>query len=102
ISRLSPCRPDGSCLTGRQANPGCIPDRRASFPVIVGRFSRGLGVFPVIPGRFGGDDGSVPHDEDLTEAAEAGISASPPAGARLGAWGILAVTEACVAVAGWA
>jgi signal transduction histidine kinase len=44
----------------------------------------------------------VPHDEDLTEAAEAGISAAPPAGARLGAWGMLAVTEACVAVAGWA
>ena len=44
----------------------------------------------------------MPHDDDSTEAAEAGISEVPPAGARLAAWGILAVTEASVAVAGWA
>jgi hypothetical protein len=38
----------------------------------------------------------------LTEATEPGIAEAPPTGARLGAWGILAITEAGVAVAGWA
>ena len=38
----------------------------------------------------------------MTEATEPGIAEAPPAGARLSAWGILAITEAGVAVAGWA
>ena len=42
------------------------------------------------------------HDDDSTEAAEAGISEAASAVARLGAWGTLIITEACVAVAGWA